>query len=317
MAVTLNQNEFLANLSNLIVETRINRTVDGRRINDLIDSALVDATPYGDGRMHITVDTLTVNEYSETSSILTNRKPTVDEQVISTTDRKFVAVTLNRWLMKGAFANEYSLAEAIGAIEEMLQKTKDIYMYKKIVSAYEGWVPTLETQTQTIAIADTSALTGAELVEGNKANALTIYEAIKRLSLAMQTPSRKYNDLGFEEMYNADDLVFIVNGKYESLINTYAIASLLNSDKLDNIKLYDKSIIIPQEQFTNGEVGTDVIGWLVSKRKYEISPRFEVMTSFEDASNLMLQDFLHFWLNSGFVNGLAGVKLVADETVTA
>lgn len=312
MAITLNQNEFLANLVNLIVETRINRTVEGRRINDLIDSALVDPTPYGDGRLHITVDTLAVEDYSETSTLLSNKKPTVNEQLISTTDRKKIQVTLNRWLMKGAFANEYSLAEAIGAIEEMLQKTKDIYMYKKIVSAYEGWTPTVAGQTKTIDIMDVSALEGENLTNANKSNALLIYQAIRSLSLAMQSPSRAYNDLGYEEMYNADDLIFIVNGKFEGLINTYAYASLLNSDKLNNIKIYDKSIIIPEEQLSNAQNQSNTIGWLVSKNKYEISPRFEVMTSFEDASNLMLQDFLHFWLNSGFVDGLAGVKIVAN-----
>lgn len=312
LSLTLNQNEFFGNLVNLVVKTRVNRTVKGERINELIDSCLIEGTPYGDGSLHITVDTLNVGDYSETSSILTNVKPTVDEQVISTTDRKKIQVTLNRWVSRGAFADEYSLDEMLGAVEEMLNKTKFIYLYKKIVSAYDGWVPTQATQTVTVDLIDTTGMTGATKIESEKANALAIYTVIKRVSLAMQAPSRKYNDLEFEEMYNADDIDFISNGKFESLVNTYAIASLLHSDKLDNIKLYDKSIIIPEEQFTTDAIKQLCIGWLVSKNKYVISPRFEVMTSFEDGSNLMIQDFLHFWLNSGFVNGLAGVKLVAN-----
>ena len=312
LSLTLNQNEFLGNMVNLVVKTRVNRTVKGERINDLIDSCLVEGTPYGDGILFNTVDTLTVGDYSETSSILTNVKPTVDEQVISTTDKKKIQVTLNRWVMRGAFADEYSLDEMLGAVEEMLNKTKLIYIYKKIVGAYDGWSPTLGTQTVTIDLIDTTGMTGATLIESEKANALKIYRTIKRISLGMQSPSRAYNDLAFEEMYNADDLVFIENGKFESLVNTYAIASLLHSDKLDNIKLYEKSIIIPEEQFTTDAIKQLCIGWLVSDGKYVISPRFEVMTSFEDGSNLMIQDFLHFWLNSGFRNGLAGVKLVAN-----
>lgn len=312
LSLTLNQNEFLGNMVNLVVKTRVNRTVKGERINELIDSCLVEGTPYGDGSLHISVDTLTVGDYSETSSILTNVKPTVDEQVISTTDRKKIQVTLNRWVARGAFADEYSVDEMLGAVEEMLQKTKMIYLYKKIVSAYDGWVPTQATQTIVVDLIDTTGMTGITKTESEKANALSIYTAQKKASLALQGPSRKYNDLEFEEMYNADDMDFISNGKFESLVNTYAYASLLDSDKLNNIKLYDKSIVIPEEQFPTEAIQKLCIGWLVSKGKYEISPRFEVMTSFEDGSNLMIQDFLHFWLNSGFVNGLAGVKFVAN-----
>lgn len=315
----LNQNEFLANLFNLVVETRVNRTVDGRRINDLIDSCLVDTIEYGEGKLLVSVDTLDVADYNAQSSILSTKKPVVDEQYIETTDKKVIQVTINRYLMKGAFANEYSLAECLATIEGMLEKTKDIYMYKKIVSAYENWSPVnpsdsqpRTTQTVTVDLIDTTGMTGIKLVESNKANALTIYEKIKELSLNMQTPSRNYNELNFEEMYQADDLDFLVNGKFESLINTYAIASLLNSDKLDNVRLFDKSIIIPSSQFQNADNQKNLIGFLVSKYKYQIAPRFTVATSFADASNLNMNEFLHFWLNSGFANGLAGVKLVAN-----
>lgn len=314
----LNQNEFLASLFNLIVETRVNRTCEGRRINDLIDSCLVDTIEYGEGKLLVSVDTLEVSDYSAQSSILTAKKPIVNEQYIETTDKKVIQVTINRYLMKGAFENEYALAECVSTIESMLEKTKNIYMYKKIVKAYEGWTPTgsdkqpRTTQTITIDLIDTDGMTGTTLVESKKANALTIYERLKALSLSVQTPSRDFNEINFEEMYNADELDFIVNGKFESLINTYAIASLLHSDKLDNIQLYDKSIIIPESQFTATDTKTKTIGWLVSKKKYQIAPRFTVNTSFNDASNLNLNEFLHFWLNSGFANGLAGVKLVAN-----
>lgn len=314
----LNQNEFLASLFNLVVETRVNRTAEGRRINDLIDSCLVDTIEYGEGKLLVSVDTLEVSDYSENTSLLTTKKPTIDEQYIETTDRKVIQVTINRYLMKGAFANEYALAECISTIESMLEKTKNIYMYKKIVKAYEDWTPVdgegeaRTTQVVTIDLIDTTGMTGVELVESKKANALTIYEKIKELSLDIQTPSRNFNELGFEEMYNADELDFIVNGKFESLVNTYAIASLLNSEKLDNIQLYEKSIIIPSSQFTNENAKTKLIGILASKYKYQVAPRFTVTTSFNDASNLNMNEFLHFWLNSGFANGLAGVKLMAN-----
>lgn len=316
--MTLNQNEFLASMVNLVVVTRVNSTTNGTRINDLIDACLTDTIEYGEGKLLVSVDTAEVKDYSATSSLLENESATVNEQWLETTDKKFIHLTLNRYLLKGAFADEYSMSEAIAMILSMLQKTKQIYLYKKIVSAFENWEPALEdddnddTQTITIDLVDTSNMSGNEKIEAEKDNALRLYKVIRAKSLAMQTPSRKYNDIKFEEMYNADELEFIVNGNFDELINTYAYASLLQSDKLNNIKLYEKSIIIPEEQFTSDDAKTTLIGFLASKYKYQIAPRFEVATNFFDGSNLNDQNFLHFWLNSGFARGLACIKLVAN-----
>ncbi len=318
--MVLNQNEFVASLVNIIVKTRINDTTKGRRIYDLIDTALIDAQEYGEGELIISADTLTVEDYNPTSSLLTARKPTVDEQRIETTDKKMIAVTINRYLMKGAFENETAIYDAIVQIEAMLNKTKDIYTYKKIVKAFEGWTPTNNegqpvnqtTQVVTIDLIDTTGMTGSQLVESNKANALTIYGNVRKYSLNMQAPSRKYNEISFESMYNADDMDFIVNGNFDEFINTYSYASLLNSDKLNNIKLYDKSIIIPEDQFTNSDTKNKTIGWLAEKKKYVIQPRFIVGMSFEDGSNLNLNEFLHLWYNSAMVKSRGMVKFVAN-----
>ena len=317
----LNQNEFLANLLNLIVNVRVNRTSEGRRINDLLDAVMVDNIEYGDGKALITVDTLPVKDYSKQSSLLTAQEPTVDEQFLTTTDKKYIEVTINRYLMKGAFANEESLSECIATIESMLEKTKNIYNYKKVVAAYQGWAPidptdpagtkqvNVGTQTKEIELIDTTGMTGNELFESQRVNAIKIYQTIRETSLAMQAPSRKYNELQYEEMYNAEDLNLIINSAFDTEVNTYAYASLLNSDKLNNIALYKKSIIIPTEQFT-GDV-SKLIGWLASDKKYQIAVRLMTVASFFDGSNLNLNEFLHIWLISGFARGLACTKFTA------
>lgn len=319
MAV-LNQNEFVANLVNLVVKTKMNNTTGGRRINDLLEATIVDEVRFGDSMGLITADTLPVKDYAETSSLLTPQKPTLDEQILSTTDRKLIEVTINRYLMAGAFADEYALAEAIATIESMLEKTKNIYNYKKTVKAYETWSPVdrdgdpvnEDSQIITIDLIDTEGMSGVELTETKTANALKVYETIRKYSLNMQSPSRAYNELNFEEMYNADEMNLIVNSKFDSLVNTYAYARQLNSDKLDNVQLYAKSIIIPEEQFTDENTKETTIGWLASKFKYQIAPRFILMTSFFDGSNLNLNEFLHMWLISGFARGLGMIKLVAN-----
>lgn len=310
--MTLKQNEFVASLTNLLIKTSVNDTTSGTRPNELVDACMVDGVEYGEGEAVISVDTLEVHDYSDTSSILSSEKPKLDEQQIETTDKKYIKVTINRWLSKGAFANEYSLAQCLSAIEAMLEKTKLIYIYKKAVQMIENWTPVQSTQTVTINLIDTSALSGTAKVEAEKANALAIYQKQRATALAMQAPSRKYNDIQFEELYNASQIDFIVNGKFDEIVNTYAYASLLNSDKLNNIQLYDKSIIIPEDQFNTEDNKTKTIGWMFSKKKCRISPRFTVATEFQDASTLNIQEYLHFWLNSALIKGLAGVKFVAN-----
>lgn len=308
----LNQNEFIASVVNLLVKTKVNKTTNGKRINELIDSSLVDAVKAGDSYALRTIDTLKVKEYSDTSSILSVEKPDVDEQVLSTTDKKYIQLTLNRYIMQGAFADEYSLAECLAEMESMLEKTKAIYMYKKVVKAYEDWTPAQQSQTITIDLIDTTGMTGITLTESNKANALKLFQTIRKYAINIQAPSRKYNDIEFEEMYNADELIFVENEKFESLVNAYSFASLAQSEKLENVQLYRKSILIPQEQFNKTATQENVVGWLVSEYKYQIAPRIEVATLFEDASTLNLNEFLHFWLISGMAQGLAGVKFVAN-----
>ena len=304
----MNQNEFVSDLLNLVLEVKVNKTTNGERVNELIREFSGDTVEYGDTKAYISVDTLSTSDYSKTSSLLTVSEPTMDEQFLSTTDRKKIAVSISRYLMKGAFTGENSLSEAIAVMESMLEKTKIIYTYKKIVSAFENYVPTQATQTIEVVFDQITGLSGADLEATQRMNAIALYRAVREVSLGMQTPSRKYNDLGYEEMYNPDDLVFVKNSDIESFENAYAYAELLNSDKLNDIKLYDKSILIPKEQFS-GNVGR-LVGWLCSKGKYQVLPRFVVATSFADGSNLMLNEWLHFWYISGFVNGLACVKIV-------
>lgn len=306
--MTLNQNEFVSDLLNLVLELKVNKTTKGERVNELINEFYGDAVEYGDSKGYISVDTLTASDYSKTSSLLQVNEPTMDEQFLSTTDRKKIAVSISRYLMKGAFTGENSISEAIAVIESMLEKTKVIYTYKKIVNAFENYVPTEATQTYSVTLDSEAGLSGADLEAVRRINAIKLHSAMRDVSIEMQTPTRKYNDLGFEEMYNADDLVFVKNSEIETYINAYAFAELLNSDKLNNIKLYDKSILIPSSQFTGDQSKT--IGWLCSKGKYQILPRFVIATSFVDGSNLMTNEWLHFWYISGFVNGLACVKFV-------
>lgn len=322
MLVSLTQNEFVGSLTNLAIQTLVNKTI-ADTASPLVQSCMFDAVEYGDKALMISVDTLAVTDYSDQSSLLSVVKPTLDEQALSTTDKKKIQVTLNRYLMKGAFANEYSIADAFAVILSMLQKTKNIYMYKKVVNAYETYAgglenngttkPMLATQTKTINMVDVSAVTGeADKKAAREFNSNQIYKALLELQQGMCSPTRLYNELGFETMSNPDDLKLVINGYFMNEMIVETMATLLNSSKISDNEKWAETHVIPEVQFANTDTKTNVIGWFGDRNKYQIRPRFEVGTSFFDASTLNQNDWLHFWLISGFVNGYPLVKLVAN-----
>ena len=322
MIMSLSQNEFVGDFTNLIISQYVNKSVaDG--LHPLVESCMFDGVPYGDKAAIISVDTLAVGDYSNTSSLLSVVKPTIDEQQLNTTDRKVIQVTLNRYLLAGAFANEYSLSEAFAVILSMLQKTKAIYLYKKVVAAYENYAgalnndgttrPLLATQTITINLVDVDNLTGeAEKAAARTFNSNEIYKTLVKTLHAMCSPTRVFNELAFETLARPEDIKFIVNDKFMTDMITDTMATLLNSAKISDLEKWAETYVIPPEQFANASTKTDVIGWLGDRNKYQIRPRFEIGTSFYDASNLNQNDWLHFWLISGFVAGLPQVKLVAN-----
>ena len=62
----LNQNEFIEDIFNLVIQVRTNKTTEGTRVNELIDAFYGDAVEYGDSKGYISVDTLSASDYSKT-----------------------------------------------------------------------------------------------------------------------------------------------------------------------------------------------------------------------------------------------------------
>ena len=322
MIMQFNQNEFVGGLTNLCVNVYVNDAVaEGQ--DRLVASCMHEAVSFGDKAALISVDTLPVSDYADASSLLSVVKPIMDEQQLDTTDRKKIQVTLNKYLMAGAFTGEYSLAEAFAVILSMLTKTKDIYLYKKVVAAYEGYVggkendgtlkPMLATQTITIDLVDVSELTSeVEKQAARTANSNKCLEVMLKTYHNLCAPSRKYNELGYETKSKPSDLKFVVNDNFETGFVTNSFATLLNSGRISEKETWSETIVIPEDQFASDTTKENVIGWFGHKDKYQIKPRFEVGTSFFDASNLNQNDWLHFWLISGFANGLPMVKFVAN-----
>lgn len=299
-ALTMNVNEFLGSLTNLIVNTRVLQTL-GDTVRPIVKGFLKEASPYGDQDRFLSADILPDGDYQENSSLLTVAKPTTYEETISLTDKKKWKVSLTRYLLQGAFTDEFALSSFYNLLVSLLTKTKNVFLYNKAVNALMSWSPTLSTQTIEINVA--SGATDKEKAEA-------IYLALKDVYLNMLAPNRKYNDIGYMEDATMDDLVFYANAKYENLLEVSLNAFAYNLSELKKW-LGENKHLVPSDYVNNPNANT--IGWIWHVDKYQIRPFFDVSTSFFDADNLVQHQYIHSWFKSGYVRALMGVKLVLVE----
>lgn len=299
-AKTLNVNEFLGSLTNLIVNTRVLQTISDN-VRPIVKSFLKEASPFGDQDRFLSADILDDGDYSENSSLLTVEKPTTYEETISLTDKKRWKVSLTRYLLQGAFVDEYSLSSFYNLLVSLLTKTKNVWLYNKAIGAIMNWTPTLATQTITVNVNATDT---------DDEKAKKIYLALKDVYLNMLAPNKIYNDIAFTEDTTIDDLNFYVNAKFENLLEVSANAYAYNLSELKKW-LGDRKYLIPSNQVN--EANENTIGWIWHTDKYQIRPFFDVATSFFDADNLVQHQYVHSWFKSGYVKALTGVKIVLNE----
>lgn len=298
-ALTMNVNQFLGSITNLIVNTRVLSTISDN-VRPVVKSFLKEASPFGDQDRFLSADILPDGDYQENSTLLTIAKPTTSEETISLTDKKKWKVSLTRYLLQGAFVDEYSLSSFYNLLISLLTKTKNVWLYNKAVGALMNWAPTLATQTITVTVS---------AADGDDEKAKKIYLALKDVYLNMLAPNKIYNDIAFTEDATIEDLNFYVNSKFENLLEVSANAYAYNLSELKKW-LGDKKYLIPSNQVNAANVNT--IGWIWHVDKYQIRPFFDVATSFFDADNLVQHQYVHSWFKSGYVKALTGVKIVLN-----
>lgn len=299
-ALTLNVNEFLGSLTNLIVNTRVLQTLSDN-VRPIVRSFLKEPSPFGDQDRFLSADIVEDGDYDPDSTLLTVKKPTTYEETISLTDKKKWKISLTRYLLQGAFTDEYALSSFYNLLVSMLSKTKNVFLYNKAIAALNNWSPTLATQTITVTVYTT---------DSDSEKARKIYLALKDVYLNMLAPNDIYNDIGFTEDTMIQDLNFYVNAKYENLLEVSANAYAYNLSELTKW-LGENKFLIPTGKISSANVNT--IGWIWHYDKYQIRPFFDVSTQFFDADNLVQHHYIHSWFKSGYVKALSGVKIVIDE----
>lgn len=326
-AITLSVNKFLGALTNLIAYAQVANTVQSGAVGRLIASSQDIDTPNGDGKVIRFVNTIQPQDLSVTSStLLTQSPPTVGEQHLSVSGYKYIPLTLNKYLLRGAWVNEEQMAEFTAYCMSVMERSKDIFLYKELVKEYVGYTPTQATQTLTINLASTTGTSTPDAIEAaNVLNAKRISKALLGQLREFEAPTSEYNDANvgsssdaqyLEQVIDRSSLKLVINARYDIDLIVDTFATLFNSGKITEDERWSETIAIPEKQLVaaGAASGTvqNIIGWLLDRKKIQFGYFYNVATSFFDASNLSQNNWLHFSYYIGVVNALPAVKLVAN-----
>lgn len=294
MAITLNANKFVGTLSNLICYTFYKDNYHlGDNIDALLNAFRSDDTINGDGKVVLTSDLPVVKDLVvNTSTLLTSVPPVIQEQYIPVTKFKYIQLTVNRYLMRGGFEDEYAMATLISYLLNNMRVAKRLQLKSDIETVIAEILannPTTQSVTGLARPGGTPTAVELNAVRTYNTNLIyrTILTVIQMLGLGYKlnvTDKTTGNDT-FEAYERPENIVCLVGPSTMASMDVDSLATLLNSNKITqkiNVNF------IENEAIGDGEV------LVLSKDKIQYGYFYQVATSFFDASNLNQQDFLHF-----------------------
>lgn len=294
MAITLNANKFVGTLSNLICYTFYKDNYHlGDNIDALLNAFRSDDTINGDGKLVLTSDLPVVKDLVvNTSTLLTSVPPVIQEQYIPVTKFKYIQLTVNRYLMRGGFEDEYAMATLISYLLNNMRVAKRLQLKSDIENVIAKILtnnPTTQTVTGLAKPATNPTAVELNAVRTYNTNLIyrTILTVIQMLGLGyeLNVTDVTTGNGTFEAYERPDNIVCLVEPSTMASMDVDTLATLLNSNKITqkiNVNF------IENEAIGDGKV------LVLSKDKIQYGYFYQVATSFFDASNLNQQDFLHF-----------------------
>ena len=290
-------NEFLSTMVNKIVVQKVFDITDGAEF-PYLDFQAPDSE-YGDTIELIAVQNLDYNgkDYDGTCDLSPN-VPGVNTQYIYTTDKKFWKISVLPQVMKRAIIREGQLGALVGVIVSRLEYAYKKYLYINIS-------------------ADLSKVVGQTITLQGLGKNSTTDDAKKYLNECFQVAYKMaqfntfFNSEGMESITPKGRATLYINASTMASLNVNAMASLLNSEKLDT-KVF-KDIKMVQFYNDDGTEDTNTLGYILDDRFYEFRVPIKESTSFFCPSSLITTYWLHAWIKRGYAPFINAVKFVAKD----
>lgn len=313
MAVILTDNEFLTGLSNLALLIKNYATNDSSEPEKFVNSFLSENLQNGNTKIFTWSDLPTVDDYSEESSLLTVTKVKAGEEYLQITEKKVIKSSYSRQILEMAFTSDEGMNEFVGYILGQMESAKINYLYNMIVNDLYAKTFVGAKQTHNIPQYDLSkASTFTELQNGRTINAENVYKEITYDVNNIQVFTNEFNELNNTEAIDISNVRLVVAEPFitDQSINLYA--TLLNSKVLN--EAFDKPQLLKIPQIKVPKASNEIknpenlIGILMHRYAYQVFYKFTFMGSFFDESNLVVNNFLHFWFGKGWLKNLPAIK---------
>lgn len=328
--ITLSVNKFIGTLTNLIAYQDVNNTLKEGNINPLLNMVMHENVPDGNGKVVYTVNTLPVSNYAEQSTLLTVEKPEIHEQYIRVENFKKIKLSLNEWLMRGAFVREDAMAKLTSYLRETMYKTKQYFLYSVALNSIDNL---FEESASALYEYTEPTGTAVEKRAMKEENANELFGAIQNELHQFTFPRRHtIGDSSFMQAYDPSDFRILMSYKANTKLNINSLARLFNNAYALKGISSENIIILPDETDT-GKIGynideqvaspaltgldtsyiidTDVL--IIHKDKVQMGYFYEIATAFFDASNLVNHSWLHFSYYVGLIDAYPVVKLAPGE----
>lgn len=232
----LNANEILASCYNMIISQQVFSKPIANMSMKLVNDARVDGSLYGDTKLFYSTDVLASYPWqgdAEAQKLLKLHRPASPKcQKIVLSEARQIALTLDNYLTKRAWSDEYAFSDFNSMMLSWMGKTKDIHD-ATLYNATLGNMASGETeQNITITLTDPNGLSGADLEAANRHNAQYIATKIGDILIDLEDITRKYNDYHFLRSYDPSELKFVWSAQKVNEITKYDLPTIFHKDGL-------------------------------------------------------------------------------------
>lgn len=294
MAFDLNNNIYLANLTNLCLQVL---TFDNLQFTNRFGSFSRQYTKFGDKIACVNAWVQDGEDYNLGNADFDNpfkaNKPVLEETTITTKLKKRYSLQLSEELLRGAFEDENSLQMFLNTLIKQLKTKSEIDIYEMIVTDF--------------ASKDMTGFTTNNHIKGSMATAddvVDLYIKVIQTAQKMKLPNQNYGLTkinGTVQTACAEDtkLILYVTPELFSEFSARVGASLYNSSDIALHKWIDEVRVVDVEH--NSKTGlSETYGYLVTEDVYRYSPRIETVREQPNGGNLTFNYFYHVWTNAGF-----------------
>lgn len=228
----LNANEIFGAIYNMIISQQVFGDNIAGTFSELVDSARVDGTLYGDTKLYYSTDVLNSVDWTndeEAKNLLALHRPKAPEvQKITIDQFRQISLTLDDYLTKRAFSDEGTFSNFNSIMTGWIKDTKRVYD----ATLFNTFVGTEVTKTgKQYQEVDLSTITETG-EEKNRLEAEHIAQKLADIFIELKDVSRDYNDNGLLRSYSPDKLKVVWNSKWLNKIEKRDLPTIFHNEGL-------------------------------------------------------------------------------------